>query len=65
MIISTAKLYKYKHVCFEWHNYLGPTFCRIKDFEPKNEQYRTARDYAQFAKWYNLGEIEREKYRVI
>jgi hypothetical protein len=62
--ISLNKIYHYKSIHFDWHNYLGPTFLRIKDGEMKNQQFRPCREYGLLSQWLRLSESEREVYRV-
>jgi len=62
--VSWAKVYKYKSICFDWHDYCGPTFLRVKDLESKNQQHRPMRDYGLLSQWLDLNDAEREKYRL-
>lgn len=62
--LSQARIYQFKSITFEWHNYLGPTFIRRKDWEPKNQERITNRDYALLSKWEDLNKDEREHYRI-
>lgn len=62
--MSFAKVYKYKSICFDWHEYLGPTFLRMKDYEAKSEQYRPFREYGLLNQWMKLNDEGREEYRV-
>ncbi len=64
MHISYARVYKFKHLMFEWHSYMGPVFLRHADCEPKPEQLRPMRDYAVLNKWERLCKNEREQYRI-
>lgn len=64
VFITFARVYRFKSICFEWHNYLGPTFLRIKDFEMKPEQFRPFREYGLLNQWLKLSDEEREGYRV-
>lgn len=62
--MSWAKTYKYKSICFDWHDYLGPTFLRAKDLEPKAEQFRPFREYGLLSQWLKLNSEDRELYRL-
>lgn len=62
--MSFAKVYKYKSICFDWHEYLGPTFLRMKDYEAKSEQHRPFREYGLLQQWLTMNDGEREEYRV-
>ena len=62
--MSWAKTYKYKSICFDWHDYLGPTFLRVKDLESKPDQFRPRRDYGLLSQWLNLSKEDRELYRI-
>lgn len=63
--ITTAKIYQFKSITFEFHRYCGPTFLRRKDWEPKPQQLRPMRDYAALAQWEKLNKDEREQYRIL
>lgn len=63
--LTMAKIYNFKSIMFEYHNYCGPLFLRRKDWEPKNQQIRPMRDYGVLAKWEKLSKDEREQYRVL
>ena len=63
--ITTAKIYQFKSITFEFHAYCGPLFLRRKDWEPKPKQFRPYRDYGVLAQWEKLSKDEREKYRVL
>lgn len=64
IFLSPAKIYKFKSITFEFNNYRGPLFLRRKDWEPKNQERITNRDYALLSKWEDLNKDEREHYRV-
>lgn len=64
MHISFTRVYQYKHITFEFHQWLGPLFLRRKDHEAKNNQYRPMRDYALLYKWIRMSEEEQERYRI-
>jgi hypothetical protein len=63
--ISQEKIYQFKSITFAWHNYLGPSFLRKKDWEPKRQERITNRDYAILNKWQSLSKDEREQHRVL
>lgn len=63
--ISFAKIYRFEHIAFEWSDYLGPVFLRIKDLKPKNNQWRTNRDYAALERFLRLSEGDKEGFRLI
>lgn len=62
--ISFNKVYRYKHVTFEWHRFCGPLFVRMKDLEPKSQQLRPMRDYKVINQWANMPDEDKEKYLV-
>lgn len=64
MFLSFGRVYIYKSICFEFHNYLGPTFCRMKDKEMKANQLRPLREYGLLNQWLKMSVQEREIYRV-
>ncbi|MCY9870482.1 hypothetical protein [Vibrio barjaei] len=61
--VSWAKIYKYKSLIIDWHDYLGPTFLRHKDLEPKDMGAIPLRLWGEFAQWNALSDEEKEKYR--
>jgi len=62
--VTTMKVYKFKHLVFDFHDYLGPGFLRHKDFEPKSQQFRPMRDYGVLNQWEKLSKEDREKFRI-
>lgn len=60
-----AKIYRFEHIAFGWSDYLGPVFLRLKDLEPKNNQWRNNRDYAALGRFLRLSESDREGFRLI
>lgn len=63
--ISYAKIYKFERIVFEWSDYLGPVFLRLKDLQPKNNQWRTNREYASLDRFLRLSESDKEEFRLI
>jgi hypothetical protein len=63
--MSFIKIYQYKSVTFEWHDYMGPTMLRRKDYKPRSMRSISLRQWGEFVKWYGLSEAEREEYRLI
>lgn len=63
--IRTARLYRYKSICFEWHDYLGPTFCKIKKpWIIKNNQCRSNREYGLLGQFLRLTKEERGVFSI-
>ena len=62
--ISWQRVYQFKGVTFEHHNYLGPMMLRRKTYEPRNFRNIRARQWAAYGSWLRLVETEREKFRV-
>lgn len=42
--MSFGKIYRYKHLIFEHHDYCGPQFLRHKDHEAKDMRHATGRN---------------------
>ena len=63
--VAFAKIYQYKSVTFEWHDYMGPTMLRRKDYEPRSMRSISLRQWGEFGQWHGLSETEREGYRPI
>lgn len=64
MHISMAKVYSFKAVTFEFHDFHGVTFRRRKTRGVRDHRNVGSRGYAVFLKWLKLPELEREKYLV-
>lgn len=62
--VSMAKVYRFKGITFEWHDYLGPTFLRRKDLELKPALIRPMREYGLLGQWLRLSPVDRESYRL-
>ena len=62
--MSFAKIYKYKSLIIDWHEWCGPTFLRRKDHEPKGMGRVGLRQWGEFSQWYNLSDNDKEKYRI-
>lgn len=62
--VKLAHIYRYKRITFEWHDYLGATFLRRKDLEPKYQIVGSAREYGQLRQWLKLSAQDREAYRI-
>ncbi len=62
--MSFAKIYKYKSLIIDWHDYLGPTFLRHKDHEPKNMARISLRQWGEFLQWHSMSKENQEKYRI-
>ena len=62
--LNIAKVYRYKHLTFEHHSYLGPQFLRQKDHEVKDMRNATLRDWGVFAQWNRMPKNQQEIYRV-
>lgn len=62
---NPAKVYHFKHLIFEHHDFLGPQFLRRKDHEPKDMSRATLRDWGVFAQWNQLDKNQKEIYRVV
>jgi hypothetical protein len=63
--VAFAKIYQYKSVTFELHEYFGPTFLRRKDFEPRSAWSIQQRQWSEFGQWFRLSADQREEYRLI
>jgi len=63
--ISWAKIYKYKSLIIDWHEYCGPAFLRRKDYKPKDMSRISLRQWGEFNQWLRLSEVEREKYSLL
>ena len=46
--MSFAKIYHFKHLVFDCHEYLGPQFLRHKDHEAKDMRRASGRDWGVF-----------------
>lgn len=62
--MSFAKIYKYKSLIIDWHEYCGPTFLRHKDHEVKDMSKIRCRQWGEFSQWYRLSEDEKEAFRI-
>ena len=57
--ISRADIYRYRGFTFEWHDYLGPTKVRARDWEPAA---RTGRKfYRMLTAWLKLSPSKRKR----
>ena len=62
--MSFSKVYQFKSITFEWHDYCGPTFLRRKDSEMKPQLQRPMREYGMLRQWLRLSKTEREQFRI-
>lgn len=62
--ISWQRVYRFKSVTFEHHNYLGPLMLRRKTFDSRNHRNIKARQWADYYQWLRLPEKEREQFRL-
>ena len=62
--LNIAKVYRYKHLIFEHHSYLGPQFLRQKDHEVKDMRHCTGRDWGVFKQWKRMPKNQQEIYRM-
>lgn len=62
--MSFAKIYKYKSLIIDWHEWCGPTFLRHKDHEPRDMAKIPLRQWGEFNQWLNLNDKEKELYRI-
>ncbi|WP_146071873.1 hypothetical protein [Marinobacterium lutimaris] len=63
--MSFAKIYGFKSITFEWHDYLGPTFLRRKDYELRPVRSIPLRQWGELGQWMRLSDVQREEYRRI
>ncbi len=62
--MSFAKIYKYKSLIIDWHEWCGPTFLRHKDHEPKDMAKVGGRQWGEFSQWYRLSDKDKEACRI-
>lgn len=62
--ISFAKIYQFKSITFEFHEYCGPTFLRRKDLEMRSDRSIQQRQWSEFGQWIRLSADQREEYRL-
>lgn len=62
--MSIGKIYRYKHLVFEHHDYFGPQFLRHKDHEAKDMRRIGLRSWGVWGQWFNLPSQQREQYRL-
>lgn len=62
--MSFAKIYRYKGVTFDWHEYLGPIV--INRHTEKERDYRniSLRNWAMIGKFYKLSDEQKEEHRI-
>lgn len=65
--VCVPNIYKYtfkkKDYYFEWHDYLGPTPVRKKDFEPWRRGFPTE-FYDMINEWQTLTKKEQKQYLI-
>jgi len=62
--IATARVYKFGHVTFEWHDYLGPEILSGRTLEPIDMCQVGNRAWAMISKFQKLSKEDRELYRL-
>ena len=62
--ISWVKVYCYKGVTFEWHDYHGPNPLRRKDEGLLKNSSMSGRKWALISKFSTLSDSDKEKYKV-
>jgi hypothetical protein len=64
MKIATGKIYQYKGVTFDWHNWLGPIILNRKTLNERPWSSVKRRQWALLAKWQRLSKEQQELYRI-
>ena len=64
MLITSGKIYQYKGVTFDHHDYLGPVILNRKTWNERPFRAISSRNWSMYNKWLSLPKEEREKYRI-
>lgn len=64
MLIHGGKIYQYKSITFDWHDYLGPIMLNRKTFNERPWRSVSRRQWALLGQWQSLSKHEQENYRL-
>ena len=64
MSITMAKIYQYKGITFDWHDYLGPIMLNRRTLNERPWRSVSRRQWALLGQWQRLSKEQQELYRI-